>query len=173
MNNQILDSEELHSQASESSIEATEKGNHYRIGAMTLEGIPILLLTLSLFMGNKKLLVLAAFSLAFVYLLGGWYIFKGDKYRVKDIILVTISIFFTLFQIPLILLFKVMHWPGAIEMWNTLPLSVTLFLSIWLTWYIYYYRRRRRPLEQRLSLKIMSRIVIWSLLLFGFMKLYF
>lgn len=171
MNNQILDSEELQIQTSKSSIEATEKEQvKHRIGAITLEVVPILLLILSFFMGNKELLVLATFSLAFIYLFGGWYIFKGDKYRAKDIILVTVSIFFTLFQIPLILLFKIMSWPGAMEMWNNLPLSVTLFLSIWLTWYLYY--RHRRPLERRLSIKILSRIAILGALLFGFMKLY-
>ncbi|MGB0863706.1 MAG: hypothetical protein ACPG19_14160 [Saprospiraceae bacterium] len=173
MNNQILDEEELQlPRALETPIESTQKRQmEYRTGAMLLEGVPMFLLILCLLIGNKRLLSFAGFLLSFTYLFGGWYIFKGDKYRAKDIILVTVSIFFTLFQIPLIFLFKIMHWPGAMEMWNNLPLTVTIFLSIWTTWYLYY--RYRRPLERRLSAKIVSRIAILGLLLLGFMKLYF
>jgi hypothetical protein len=158
MDNQILDNE-----AFEVTNESIQK---HRVGAIFLEGLSISFVAFSILIGNQRFLVTSIFLLAFIYLLGGWYIFKGDKYRMKDIIFVTISVFFALFPIPLVLIFKMMHWQGGEEMLSDLFYSIPIFGIVWIIWYFVH---RHRPLEWRLSWKLLSRVVVLALLLFAFM----
>ena len=158
MNDQILDNE-----AFEVTNEFIQK---HRTGAIFLEGLSISFVAFGLLIGNQRFLATSIFLLAFIYLLGGWYIFKGDKYRMKDIIFVTISVFFARFPIPLVLIFKMMSWQGGEEILSDLFYSIPIFGIVWIIWYFVH---RHRPLEWRLSLKLLSRVVVFVLFLFAFM----
>ena len=158
MSNQILDNEELQM--------VNEPIKKYRIGAIILEAIPLLLILTGFFIGNLGGVFLSILALLAVYVFGGWYIFKGDKYRAKDIVFVTMTALFSLFPIVISLLYRTLSWPGANEMFMTSRYILPIFIMICIGWYFFH---RHRLLEWRLSLKLLSRIVVFGMLLFLFM----
>lgn len=159
MNDQILDSEAL-----EISIEPIQK---HRLGAILLEVIPILLIVLGVFMGNLELIGSFILILFALYPFAGWYLFKGDKYRAKDIVFVTIMAFLPAFFMVVSVVYKILSWPGADEMFVVSLYSFPIFIVICGIWYLFH---RHRPLEWRLSLKLLSRIALfWFLQSFFFL----
>ena len=125
-----------------------------------MEGVPALLIIISLLIGNEKLFDLSSSVLSSVYLLGSWYLFKGDKYRVQDITLIMFSVFVIFLLVAPFLLSEIGFLTDRTDI-----LTESWFWiipSLWMIWYLYY---RNRPFEWRLSLKLLSRIIVGFLLL--------
>jgi hypothetical protein len=169
MNNQILDNE-----AFEIQDEPIQK---YRKKAILLDVIPILIFILSILFGNQNLITFSSFLLAMIYLLGGWYIFKGDQYRIKDITFVTISVLLVLVPIPLTLVgitITEFDWNLGgkllVCLADATPIILAIYTIISIIWYLFH---RNRLLETRLSLKLLSRIIILTLLLIAVLDIFF
>ena len=131
--------------------------------ALLLEIIPLVLCIGTLVFSSLDYFPLMFMFLFSVYLFGGWYIFKTDKYRVKDIIFSIISVILFLFPLLVGVLYKILAWPGANEMIVISIYGVIIYIFIALAWY---YFHRTNPLQRILGFKILIRIVIF--LLFSF-----
>ena len=141
-------------------IEVTlHTGPEYRIPAILLEGIFLLITFIGLIFGPLSLAIIGASSLAMVYMTFSWYLFKAAKFRGWDIALSIIS--------GLILnvgclgvLFKKMNWEGSSTMTNMVLVTCTLGIIITAGWY---QARKENQLEYRLSLKLLSRFALFLL----------
>jgi len=127
--------------------------------AFILELLPltVFIVALAANIRPREIVVYSWMALTFIYIFGGWYLFKAGKYRIKDIIFVEIVAIFLFIPLPAGMLFKVMSWPGANEMIVSTNIITPFLLGITLIWYAFH---RKRPLEWRLSLKLLLRIVI-------------
>jgi hypothetical protein len=155
MNDQILDNE-----AFEITNEPIQK---HRVGAIFLEGMPIFLGIISSFLGYTMLVGFSALLSVLIYILGGWYIFKGQKQRKGDIIYVTLTILFIL--IPFLSFF--INPPLNLTVEVAVTLSKRISIAVYITTFfivaciIKYFLHRERPLEWRLSIKLLSRLLIF------------
>jgi hypothetical protein len=150
----------LNEKAFQAPIEPVKK---HRIGAILLEWIPISLIFIGFLMQIFELLIYPSFALILIYALGGWYIFKGSKYRTINIIFVTLTAIFVLFPLIMSNLYKFFDWPGADEMCVISIYPSPLFIIISAIWY---FSRRQDVLEFRFSLKLLSRILFLVVLQF-------
>ncbi len=125
--------------------------------AIILEVIPLILFTIALFTGAWRGIILSFVTLAAIYLFGGWYIFKADKYRTQDIIFVELVVIFSVIPLLSALLYKILSWPGANEM---LYAASYLFIFLFIVICFWYYKYKNRPLEWRLSIKLLIRVFI-------------
>ncbi|MEL7341530.1 MAG: hypothetical protein AAGM67_13715, partial [Bacteroidota bacterium] len=132
----------------------------FRPLALVLEGIPICLILLSLLIENQKLLIIGFWSLALLYPLGGWYLFKSRDYKVWDIILATF--FGLLLSIVLLgMLFELADWEFGQEMLAVGSLTLQYAFGFSLVYMIVRnIRIRDTKSELRTSLKIFARFTI-------------
>ena len=137
-----------------------EKPREFRIPAIIIEGIFLLPTFIGILFGPDSLTIIGGSSLAFMYLGASWYLFKAEKFRGWDIALSILGGFF-LNAIVLGLLFKALQWEGATQMVIVGYTSSFLGIVITLIWFLV---RRKKPLEYRLSLKLLSRLLLFVLI---------
>jgi hypothetical protein len=155
----------LNKKAFQVPIEPVKK---HRIGAIILEITPILSIITGVVIADGQFMILSGLALSTIYIFGGWYIFKGDKYRGKDIVLATITAIFAFFPMIASIVYKIPSWPGANEMFVISKYIFPIFIIICVIWYFYH---SKRLLEWRFSLKLLSRILLlflFQLLLFDY-----
>jgi hypothetical protein len=149
---EILDHEE---------IELSEGEIKYRPLALLSEGIPFLIGIIGVVFYNEFTVI--GFSLlSLIYLIMGWYIFKGATFSLGSIIYGTLSGIILSIAANSVL-FGLLDWNYHTEMAivaNTLIIPALVFSIIW------YLIRKDKHFEYTLSLKIISRLVFALLLLF-------
>lgn len=130
----------------------------HRSRAIILEVLPAIAFIISLLSGDHQSIFLSFLLLVTIYLFGGWYLFKADKYKVKDIIFVELVILLSIVLLLIGILYKILNWPGANDMlYLSFFFKIFFFFVLCIRYYIY----RNRPLEWRLSAKLLLRIAIF------------
>lgn len=128
------------------------KKNGIRPLAIILEVIPFLLT----FFGFQNIIFFAAIPIC--YLLISWYIFKASTFKLMDIILAELAAL-----IPIIgmfsIIFELESWEGAQELTIFTIIAGFAFSAFMILRYFY---KKEDPLEYRFSLKIFSRLMIYT-----------
>lgn len=143
---------------------SAEDYKRFRLRAILLELVPILLILLSFLINNKQLKILGFSTTSLIYLFAGWYLFKAAKYKVWDILWATF--FGLLIAVHLVgILFYSAELPGGEEMLMVgyIALLAGLFFSIGFL-IIKYAISKNKEYEFTMSLKVFSRFLILFLL---------
>jgi len=98
--------------------------------------------------------------LSIFYLFFGWYIFKGEKFTGYNT-LISIIAGVTFFLISLGILGQTNSYSWGRKM-NFIGMLMGLTLSIWLI--VRYMKRKNEFLEYRFSLKLLSRVIFFTLI---------
>ena len=140
----------------------TQKVKEFRPAAIILEGLFLLLTLVGTIWGPYSMLVIAACTLAMIYFAMSWYLFKADKFRPWDLVFSILG-GMVLNVTVMGYLFQNMHWEGA---WEMVTVSLMTSSAALLAFSIRYVLKRKNFLEYRLSLKMISRILVFLLATF-------
>ena len=131
------------------------KYNPWRKPALAMEGLPLAVALIGALVG-PDLLTIGCCTLAMVYLVGSWYLFKADKFRALDIIIAQFfGIGFSVFVFGI--LFRVQNWEGHKFMMSSANSTVMFLTPVILL--IYFFRRGKKH-EFTFSKKLALRVII-------------
>jgi len=134
--------------------------NPWRIPALIIEGLPVLIGLLGILFNSPSMITIGFCTLAILYVVGSWYIFKAEKFKALDII-IAIVFGITFSVLILGLLFHIQNWEGYDLMMTVNITTIILMLPIALVLFLL---RRKSPFEFTFSKKILVRMIIYSLL---------
>lgn len=142
----------------EISAEKTE----YRRIAILIEILPLILIFIySTIKQSSILIILTPSIMGIVYLLFGWYIFKGKKNSLAQISTTILAGLYLSF-VGVTHLFFIQRWGGGLDM-SIIGLIVGAVIALFLL--IRYSTKKNEALEYRYSLKLLSRVLIFLLIL--------
>lgn len=141
--------------------------NKFRPLAIILEGIPFLILVAAYLLDHYKLKIIGATLMVFVYILAGWYLFKGKKYNFWQVLLATLTGIF-LSVVIIGFAFEILDWEFGKEM--TLVSTLTLYWFLILSFIYMVFRlnsAESRPYQLTMSVKIFSRFLFLMIFLYA------
>ena len=137
----------------------TKEVKEFRPVAIIIEA-PFLFMTIvATLWGPESLLIIGVNTLSMLYFAMSWYLFKADKFRGWDLVFSILG-GMALSLIVLGFLFQAANWEGAKEM---VIISMTISIPAILALCIRFLLKRKNYLEYRLSLKLLSRILVFLL----------
>lgn len=146
--------------------ELSTKPSAYRFKAIALEIVPLILILVYSVINQTTIIIwLTPSIMGLVYLLFGWYLFKGIKISTGQV-LTTILVGLYVTFVGLTYLFYIQSWEGSKEM-SIVGSTIGVFIMISLL--IRYLRNQKDELEYRYSLKLLSRVLIYQLCLVYFL----
>ncbi len=134
---------------------------------MILEGIPFLILVAAYFLDHYKLKIIGVTLMVFVYILSGWYLFKGKKHNFWQVLIATIAGIF-LSVVIIGFAFEILNWEFGKEMAlvSTLTLYWLFILSLGYM-ILRLMSLESRPYQLTMSVKIFSRFLILMIFLYA------
>lgn len=135
----------------------------FRLLAFCIEVLPLILLYLyGNYIAGDESVLLAIFPLAsLIYLSFGWYLFKAEQFRTADIVLTLVAGIYC-FLCTLSILFFIESWSFNRYL-AMISLSLGLLFDVYLIFL--YMKRKNNPLEHRFSLKLLSRLLVFQLII--------
>ncbi len=135
-------------------------------GSILLEITPILIGIISLFIGMTDIFLYSIAITVGVYVIFGWYIFKTDEYRFKDIVFTEVAVIFFLLPPFAGFIYKILAWPGGNDILRIAILGCLALLIISIIWF---FKHRDFSSRKLLGFNILARafIIIFLANLFG------
>lgn len=149
----------------EQSIDPSYK--RFRPLAMILETIPFLVILAGYLLDIHQLKIIGVFLAVGVYILGGWFLFKGQNHNIWQILIATVAGFF-LSVVILGFLFEELKWEFGKEMVlvSTFTLNFCFSLSL-LYMTLRLMSSKSRPYQFSMSVKIFSRFFLLVIFLYA------
>lgn len=123
-------------------------------GSILLEITPILIGLISLFIGITDVFLYSIAITVGIYVIFGWYIFKTDEYRFKDIVFTEVAVIFFLLPPFAGLIYKVLAWPGGNDI---LRIGILGCLALFVISIIWFFNHRDFPSRKLLGFNILAR----------------